>query len=341
MIDKGSFFLLTREDSTKGADTVNMNLKGLIAAGLAVLGALTGCTSASVKVEESASYTEGDSSAQQRVELKADKLEKLDISSGSGAFTVHLEEDGVPYVQMKTKIRGIHIGPKPRLDVVESGNSTSISVKGGGWISFGSIRQEIDLYLPKDAVRELDVGIGSGSFYCGGMELDALNLRLASGEAVLDSVSAEEMGLYVSSGDFVLKDAVAGKVKAKLTSGEMDIETVGEPVALKASVSSGDFSFEGGISQGELGCTSGEIDVVSSTLPEALSCTVSSGDVHLELPEKEAEEAGFSIACKVSSGHFYNEFPYVDSEGKQVTGRGEKEYQFKITSGSIRLEPKR
>lgn len=366
---------------------MNMKLKGLIASVLAVLCTLTGCASSdeenpvpvqrlNLKAEDSASHSEGDSTFQ-KVDLKLEKLEQLSIDSGSGTFTVHLAEDGVPYVQMKTRIQGIHIGPKPRLDVAESENSTTISVREGGWISFGSIRKEIDLYLPKDIVRKLDVGIGSGSFYCGGMKLDNLDFQLSSGEAVLDSVSAEEMGLYVSSGNLVLKDAEAGKVEAKLTSGEvvldtlaaeemelyvssgdfvlrsaearrveakvvsgeLELEAAGEPVVLKASVSSGDFTFAGGITQGELECTSGEIDVVSATLPEALSCMVSSGEISLGLPEQQGKAEGFSVTCKVSSGNFFNGFPHQDSEGKQVTGKGEREYSFKVTSGSIRLTP--
>ena len=318
-----------------------MKLK-VIAAGLAVLSLLAGCASSAAKrvinVVGTASYDDEDSSVQ-KVDLKAEKLEKLSIDSGSGDFTVHIAEDGQPYVQMKTQIRGIHIGPAPRLDVEEKDNATGISVSGGGWICLGSVRKAIDLYLPRDTVRELKAKIGSGTFTCGEMKLDNLEFRLSSGEAVLDSVSAEEMGLYVSSGDFTLKDAKAGRVEAKLTSGDMNLETTGEPIALKTSVSSGHFTFAGGISQGELECTSGKVDVASTTLPEALSCTVSSGDICLELPEQQEAAEGFSVACKVSSGKFYNEFPHQDSGGKQVTGKGERDYSFKVTSGNIRLKP--
>lgn len=124
-----------------------------------------------------------------------------------------------------------------------------------------------------------------------------------------------------------------------LSSGNMDIKTFGDPTALKASVSSGFLSFDGGISQGELKCASGSLYAASPILPDKLDCTISSGDVRLELPGEEAEDAGFTISYKTSSGDFYNEFPHLDNEknNKQVTGKGEKEYNFKIASGSASL----
>ena len=305
-------------------------LKYFAAAGLVFVCLLQGCTSSGESVI---------ADSIQKVDLKVEALEKVNISSGSGSFNIHLAEDGRPYVNMQTKIRGLHLGPTPSLIVEETGNSTDIRTSSSGWLTIGSIQTEINLYLPENTVKELKAGIGSGYFYCDELNLENLEFHLASGYANMDMVSADSILLRVDSGNLGLYNAEADEMEIKISSGGINVETFGDPTALKASISSGYLSFDGGISQGELKCSSGTLDVASSILPETLDCMVSSGDVYLALPQKEAEDTGFTASYKVSSGDFYNEFPHLDNDkkDKQVTGKGEKEYNFKIASGSVTL----
>ncbi len=307
-----------------------MKLKYLCTACLTALLFFTGCAASGADVV---------ADSVQKVDLNINALEKLSTSSGSGNFNIYLAKDDIPYVEMKNKIRGLHLGPTPSLIVEETGNSTDIRISGSGWLTIGSVQTEINLYLPENTVKDLKVGIGSGYFYCDELNLENLEFHLASGYANMDMVSADSMLLHVDSGNLGLYNAEADEMEIKISSGGINVETFGDPTALKASISSGYLSFDGGISQGELKCSSGTLDVASSILPETLDCMVSSGDVYLALPQKEAEDTGFTVSYKVSSGDFYNGFPHLDNDkkDKQVTGKGEKEYNFKIASGSVTL----
>ena len=297
--------------------TIKRSVLLLLAIGTAVL--FTGCSMNT--------YSE-------RKELDAAALAELHIHAGSGEVVVYPTTE-TPYAELFVKEGGLRL-KKAEMKLSQSGQRTDIALEGGVFGS-GYLDMRLEIYLPKDAVKDFYSEVASGDFLCRGFTFETLSGQLSSGDMRFDQVNARQMDFTVASGELDLSRVNAGQAAFHLSSGDIEADFDGEVERLFSQVSSGDIEITGAFDQIEASASSGDTKINSAIVPQSLSCDVTSGYLEIETPE---DAAGFTARYQAQSGNFHSDFASgLDAKkGSFTIGAGQGQFDFSLASGEIYLK---
>lgn len=170
------------------------------------------------------------------------------------------------------------------------------------WFFFGCSlsTKTLDIAIPESVASRLkafSLDAASGSYEISGLDCDAFNLNLASGNVRIFDTSSRNTAFGVASGKVQMEGALTDKFELSLASGE---------VAIKSSA--------------EITLSSANIDVMS-------------GKVSLELPET----PGFTVNLDKLSGSFNCDLPHTQRDDTYIVDDGSGKMKIHIASGDVSL----
>lgn len=242
----------------------------------------------------------------------SDDIDTIEINVG-GVRTTIIPED-------RDDVEAVLTG-KGSLIVKETGKTLLIETKKKlfNFFSFSEKRQ-LNIYIPEDFNRNLNIQVGSGTLKYSGesMKLNKLFLDIGSGNVNLKHLEVNEFVHDGSSGNVEIDTLLTKKGTFDLSSGNLSIKHYSG--ALEADVSSG------------------ELSVQMDKLMDSIDLDVSSGDVNLDLPDN----ADFTLNGKVSSGNISSDFPLSTNGANKKSlngkyGSGKYEINVSVSSGDVKL----
>ena len=229
--------------------------------------------------------------------LSRDSLYSLEVELTSGELNIY-PTDGEPYVDYTIKTGGLVIGD-PTVRVRQNGQKTTIDMDGftvnfGGYFSC-----DMDVYIPRDAVRELSVEMTSGDTAISDLRLRELEISLTSGRVDAEHISADCLELVATSGSADI-------------SGSFD-----------------DISVD---------ITSGNFEIATAILPSRIECEATSGDIDVLIPADSSGFALYYERTSGSiSSSFSTSGSASERSGALLYGDGSCVIEVDITSGSVHI----
>jgi DUF4097 and DUF4098 domain-containing protein YvlB len=168
------------------------------------------------------------------IPLNPEKLADLEVDMTSGDLTFYYSDE--PRVEYCFELRGIVVG-EPRVEVREHGTGTTISTESymilSGWSDC-----TIDVYIPENTVRELEIDMTSGNTNLEGMEFDKLNINMTSGDTNIYNTTARELEYDATSGSADI-DGSFTYISVDVTSGTTSVSTAIQSERVELSLTSG------------------------------------------------------------------------------------------------------
>ena len=211
----------------------------------------------------------------------------------------------------------------PELESSVDGGTVSVKVAHKPLMLIGCHSNELtlDVGLPKNFDKSLEISTVSGTIDLSGNSFKNLAAETTSGQVRLSSVSSTSVSLRSVSGMLQAEKLLADSVSADSTSGR---------IALTTSASTLDVH-----------TVSGEVGVVTSSKPKQVRVESTSGQVTLRLPS----DSGFALDARSTSGQVRCDFPVVmtGSAGRNhivgtVGDARNAEVRIRTTSGGIAVE---
>ncbi|MBS4190637.1 DUF4097 family beta strand repeat protein [Bacillus sp. FJAT-49705] len=215
---------------------------------------------------------------------------------------------------------------KGNLSIDKSGDTIIVEYKQS-WLKgfqFFNKAPELNIYIPEDYNRSIDIDIGSGYLTFSGtskkqpIELEELTINMSSGKVDLKNIKTEEFNHEGSSGVIDVDNLNTGTGSIDMSSGIIKIRNY----------------------QGKLDAevSSGLLDVQMDQLTDSLDLKASSGQIKLNLPD----HADFTLNGKKTSGFIDCEFPLKNkiTEKNKITGvygTGEHVVDVSISSGLVKV----
>lgn len=294
--------------------SVGIAVAALVIAGVLgwVTGAYRGSTFGSaerISVDEQRSI---DVSAAERVKLSAVSA-AINLREVAGSeVTLHLHGS-----VMTTDRKAV-----PQLESSVDGGTVSVKVvhKPLMVIGFRSTDLTLDVGLPKNFGKSLEVSTVSGPVDLSGNTFTALTADTTSGRVHLSNVSSRRVSLRSVSGRLQGEKLMTESINAESTSGRIELGTSASNLDLRS--------------------VSGQVGVVTSSTPKQVRVESTSGQVALQLPS----DSAFALDAESTSGRVSCDFPVVmtGSAGRnQVVGKvgnaGRAEVHIRTTSGGIHI----
>ncbi|WP_432662381.1 DUF4097 family beta strand repeat-containing protein [Wukongibacter baidiensis] len=113
----------------------------------------------------------------------------------------------------------------PKLIAEKQNNSLQIKIDHKKLISSGfySSRIDLDIYVPNEYSKNIDVKTTSGDIDLGILNIKDISAKSVSGDINADSLYSEKSSFKSTSGEITLRD-FKGMIDAKTTSGDIDID---------------------------------------------------------------------------------------------------------------------
>lgn len=181
-----------------------------------------------IEVGESSSYAEV-------VQLDTSVLDYVHVSYTSGIFRL-IPIDGDPYVEYAITKRGKN-DDNAKIVISKSAGECEIKFKNAG-IFEGNCEYYINLYVPKNAIKNMKLENTNGNAYMEGMTLENLVVGTQSGDIVMNDVTAKEVTLSATSGNITFKGTVPNLI-IDVTSGNVKARTSVMPTSLLCDITSG------------------------------------------------------------------------------------------------------
>lgn len=213
-------------------------LFGLLLIGAVGFGGVAGCTLRGLSFDGTAEA--GDAS------VDAAGIRNLSIAWAAGSVTVSVvddaETDGAIEL-VETAARGVTKSQQMRWDA----SGDTLKVDYGTWFScFMLDKKDLEVRIPQSRAADLgtvSIDGASGRYSMQGIDCDALDIRLASGEVDADDLSAREFSVDVASGKAFVSGRFEESVHLRTASGESRITCEGAcPRSVDVDVASGNVS---------------------------------------------------------------------------------------------------
>lgn len=186
--------------------------------------------------------------------------------------------------------------------------------------NFGSLNREIEIYIPKNYIKDLDI-------------------HLSSGDVIFDSdINLNDLKCVQSSGDFNANSINANKVLLKSSSGDIKAENL-KIKSYNIKTSSGDIAINSLSGTGEVLASSGDIKIEYKDISEYTKVIAQSGDIKLTM----SKDLSFEFHGKCSSGDITSNFELnYENEDKNKAnakvGKGPyKKIDVNTSSGDIKI----
>lgn len=196
----------------------------------------------------------------------------------------------------------------------------------------GLVPTNVELFLPRRRWGFLQVSGGNGGMNVeGGLELERLSVKTASGGLRADLASCGKLYFHSASGSVDCR-GITGSVWVKTAGGRIRI--AGELEEAEISAVSGGVELLGSVQTARLSSVSGNVRLESSLLPERMVLTSKSGSCEARIPA----ERSFSLDYTTGSGRFRSDLPLRrTSRGVIFGGGGAEAFEMTTISGDIGL----
>ncbi len=215
---------------------------------------------------------------------------------------------------------------KGSVEIKSSGDTITIDFKRN-WlsgISFLNFNSELNIYIPENFDRMIDINIGSGYLTFIGksekdlMKLDKLAIDMSSGKTDIKNLKVDEYVLDGSSGMISIDNLVTKTGTIDMSSGYISIK-----------------NYEG---QLNAEVSSGKLDVQVNKLTDDIELQASSGQIKVDLPD----DANFTLQGHYSSGLIRSKFALNDQIQEKnrlegVSGTGKHLVKVTVSSGMVEI----
>lgn len=251
-------------------------------------------------------------------------VNRLSLDFFSDDVEIKPSEDG----QLRVVQRGKNLPEFRFIQVRRDNNTVTVDAKGrnGNWFipeMFGGVdsRSKVEIYLPADYDRELDLELGSGSVAVNtALTLSSLDVQLLSGEIALNrNIRAGDASIEVFSGRLNAGILDTGNVSIQVFSGKLNIGGL-----------SGDAALE---------LTSGQVNIGRMELGNSLDAEVTSGTMEIGI----AGNPAISFIGERTSGRletYFDTYYREQYDGEIFGTTGEAPYaqvNASVTSGTLRF----
>jgi DUF4097 and DUF4098 domain-containing protein YvlB len=225
----------------------------------------------------------------------------------------------------------------PKFNLVIENTNGKVSVRRESLIRLGDMT--LDIYLPADYSKTLDVKVTSGAVTTESFNLVNFRMNASSGKFTSDTIKAAFVSIRSTSGAVDVKSINAEQLAITTQSGNI---TTGQCAVREADIEATSGSIE-------LAGVSGSLNLKTSSGKVALSYPMfdnytlkvgtTSGSVAMDLPAS----AGFLLDAHSTSGNIQSDFSVDNTEGaikKAITGQvglGTGQITVNTTSGNIHL----
>ncbi|MFA9398344.1 MAG: DUF4097 family beta strand repeat-containing protein [Clostridiaceae bacterium] len=216
------------------------------------------------------------------------------------------------------------IGEDDKLIISKDGDSLSIKEPNKNFsfsfFNFESFTRKVELYLPKEYVKDLDVNTTSGDIFIDSdITLTSLDSTQVSGDFTSKNINVDDISVISTSGDIEIEDVLTKSYTIKTISGDVNINSIS--------------------GSGKVGSTSGDIEIEYSDIAEYASLNSVSGDIDIIVPDAISFEFdGNSVSGDIDSDFDLN---YKNKNGnKAAIQNGEAPYKkidASTTSGDINI----
>lgn len=267
-------------------------------------------------------FGNGETSIQKEENIEIDQCENITLDFSSYDVVVSSTDDNKLKVVQKSSN---NLKEDEKFSFSKNGNT--IAIEGNNLrnkvsiVHFGTFNNKIELYVPKNYNKNLQVRTKSGNIEVKDvMNLDKINFCQNSGNFnSREIITANEVNLEASSGNIKAEALLTKLYKIKTSSGNIDIRTLSGSGAVDAS--------------------SGNIKIGYKEVGDELRANASSGNVKLTLPK----DISFEFYGQCTSGNIDTDFDvnYKNKKGNEATAKIGNEPYKKINvetrSGNIEI----
>ncbi|HET7627528.1 MAG TPA: DUF4097 family beta strand repeat-containing protein [Bacillales bacterium] len=173
------------------------------------------------------------------------------------------------------------------LKVERSGNEIEVTVERDGWwwLPFEK-DNELQVYVPEDYNRNMDIDFHFGHFAFDGkgMDLNEFQIKMSAGDATVKNLHVGRFEEESSAGRITIANVQADEASFDVNAGEVELS-----------------DYEGGF---EVDLAAGRFEADVNRLTGDVDIDLSAGEVELDLPDK----ADFRLKTDVNAGDFINDF---------------------------------
>lgn len=167
--------------------------------------------------------------------------------------------------------------------------------------NFGNFGERIEVYIPKNYNKALDIQSSSGNIiFNSNIKLNNINCETRSGNLdVEDNINVEDANLKANSGNINVAALISKNYKINTTSGNIKINSLS--------------------GSGEVKASSGNVKVNYKDISEYSNLSARSGNVDLVIPK----ELSFEFNGKCNSGHIRSSFDlnYTNKRENEATAQ--------------------
>jgi DUF4097 and DUF4098 domain-containing protein YvlB len=263
--------------------------------------------------------------------ISLNNVDEIRVILSSETVHIHRSESGG---EVRFHYHG-NCWPKFNL-VIENANG-KVSVRRESLIRLGDMT--LDIYLPADYSKTLDVKVTSGAVTTESFNLENFRMNASSGKFTADTIKAAVVSIQSTAGAIDVKSINAEQLAITTQSGNI---TTGQCAVREAVVeaTSGNIVLAGVTGNINLKTSSGKVTLSYPTFDNyKLKVGTTSGSVALELPAS----AGFLLDAQSNSGKIQSDFSVDNAEGANKKGAtaqvgiGTGQITVNTTSGNIHL----
>jgi len=261
-------------------------------------------------------------SVQKDENIEINNINKINLDFSSSDIIIQTtDEPNIRVVQKSSK----KLTDDEKFTVTNKDNEVTIkrsnSQRNFTIFNFGNSQEKIELYIPKNYNKDLDLHSSSGNIVFNS-DITLGNIRCKSSSGNLsgeNNITARDISLLVSSGNIDFEALISSTYKFQATSGNIKINSLS--------------------GAGNLQTTSGNINLRYRDITEYLNASAGSGNIDLVIPKS----LSFEFNGNCNSGNIKSNFDlnYKNKKGNEATGKiGSgpfKKIDVKVSSGNINI----
>ncbi len=284
------------------------------------------------------------------------KIRKIDIEANSDNINFYKSDSDDIKVHLYGKIQTNY---KPELIVTKKTNSVIIETKKSDVKSISIKKGELnlDVYLPKNYDKELNISNISGDINIDNYSLYKLIVSSVSGSVRIKNINAEEVNVNTTSGNLDLNNincgeyfesySVSGKceidklqskeVECYSTSGRVSINNLNTNELDITSVS-GEIKAHGSIKSIDINTTSGDVDIKTDEIAGDIDIETVSGTLKLKLPEDcDVNFVSETISGTLDAQYKFSNIKINRNKSRGTKGTGKYDVDVSTVSGDITI----
>lgn len=250
--------------------------------------------------------------------IQLGSAEEIYIDSKTSKITLIPEDRQDIRVSLSGSITSFLPITEPELNLESSGNKINITLKDNFKIFTGANNIKLDVYIPKNYNKDIEVKNITGSVNIGDMTLHNLEIDTTTGKIALEDLAINKLNVSCTTGSLEVSSVKTSETKVKLTTGSG-----------KFNDFTGDLDAKG---------TTGSFDIGYKEFNNDIKAVVTTGSITIRLPEK----SEFKLNARATTGKISCDFPINISESSKSklegqVGSGNNSVDLDVTTGGISI----